>query len=207
MNLASDARVKLRSLLLTALIRVPSTASSSRPNRSSCRQSRTNSRNTEYRAESRAVVAPEIGDGLEVRLQVPQQPDHFEVATGLRFQPPARTHSVQIAVDVELQEIARGIARAAGRLRHDTGEPCRRKAEPINKGVDEPHRVLSADVVVDRLRQKQRLAAVVSGDVRHAWILSRERPRRNALRPSFHTVCLIYAPKLRSAESQFWKAA
>jgi hypothetical protein len=147
----------------------------------------------EYRAESRAVVAPEIGDGLEVRLQVPQQPDHFEVATGLRFQPPARTHSVQIAVDVELQEIARGIARAAGRLRHDTGEPCRRKVEPINKGVDEPHRVLSADVVVDRLRQKQRLAAVVPGDVRHSRILSRERPRWNPLRPSFHTVCRNFA--------------
>ena len=114
------------------------------------------------------VVAPEIGDGLEVRLQVPQQPDHFEVATGLRFQPPARTHSVQIAVDVELQEIARGIARAAGRLRHDTGEPCRRKAEPINKGVDEPHRVLSVDIVVHRFRKQQRLVAVATQNVCHA---------------------------------------
>jgi hypothetical protein len=94
MNLASDARVKWRSLLLTALIRVPSTASS--------------------------------------------------------------------------------------RLRHHTGEPGRRRVEPINKGVDEPHRVLSADVVVDRLRQKQRLAAIVPGDVRHARILSRERPPESA---------------------------
>ena len=42
MNFVSDARVKLRSLLLTALIRVPSTASSSRPNRSNWRQSSTN---------------------------------------------------------------------------------------------------------------------------------------------------------------------
>jgi hypothetical protein len=46
MNWVSDARVKLRSLLLTALIRVPSTASNSRPNRSSWRQSSTNWRNT-----------------------------------------------------------------------------------------------------------------------------------------------------------------
>src|SRR5271157_2278210 len=36
MNFCKDARVKLRSLLLTALIRVPSTASSSRPNGSIC---------------------------------------------------------------------------------------------------------------------------------------------------------------------------
>ena len=43
----------------------------------------------EHRAEGVAVVAPEIGDGLEVRLQVPQQPDHLDVAMGLGFQPAA----------------------------------------------------------------------------------------------------------------------
>jgi hypothetical protein len=53
-------------------------------------------------------------------------------------------------------------------LRRNTGEPRRRKVQPINKGVNEPHRVVSADIVVYRLRQKQRLAAVVTGDVRHA---------------------------------------
>jgi len=52
-----------------------------------------------HRSEGRAVVAPEVGDGLEVGRQVLQQPDHFEVATGLRLQPPARPHPVQIAVD------------------------------------------------------------------------------------------------------------
>ena len=50
MNSVNDARVKLRSLLLTALIRVPSTASSSRPNRSNCWQSSTNWRNTGRKA-------------------------------------------------------------------------------------------------------------------------------------------------------------
>ena len=117
----------------------------------------------EHRLESCAVVAPEIGDGLEVRLQVPQQPDHFEVATGLRLQPPARPHPIQIAIDVELQQIAGRIARAARRLRHDTGEPRRRKVQPINKGVDEPHRIVGADVVIHRLRQQ---AASGSGRVR-----------------------------------------
>ena len=77
----------------------------------------------EYRPEGRAVVAPEIGDRLEVRPQVPQQPDHFEIAIGLRLQPAARSHPVQISVDVELQKVARRIARTTGRLRHDTGKP------------------------------------------------------------------------------------
>jgi hypothetical protein len=35
------------------------------------------------------VDAPEVGDGLEVGLQVPQQPDHFDIAVGLGFEPAA----------------------------------------------------------------------------------------------------------------------
>ncbi len=43
----------------------------------------------EDRAEGVAVVAAEVGDGLEVGLQVPQQPDHLDVAVGLGFEPAA----------------------------------------------------------------------------------------------------------------------
>jgi hypothetical protein len=111
----------------------------------------------EHRSERCAVVAPKIGNGFEIRLQMPQQPDHFQVAMRLRLQPPARTHPVQIAVDVKLQQIAGSIARAAVRLRHDTGEPGRRKVEPVNKGVDEANRVVGADIGVNRLGQKQHL--------------------------------------------------
>src|ERR1700730_488083 len=46
MNFCKDPVVKLRSLLLTALMRVPSTASNSRPNRSRRRHRITNSRKT-----------------------------------------------------------------------------------------------------------------------------------------------------------------
>src|SRR3954464_1144368 len=38
---------------------------------------------TEYRPEGRMVVAAEVGDRLEIRLQMPQQPDHLDVAMGL----------------------------------------------------------------------------------------------------------------------------
>ena len=68
------------------------------------------------------------------------------------LQPTARAHPVQIAVNVKLQEIVRRIARAACRLRRDTGEPRRREVQPINKGIDEPHRIVSVDIVVYRLR-------------------------------------------------------
>ncbi len=40
---------------------------------------------TEHLAEGMAVVAAEVSDSLEVGLQVPQQPDHLDVAMGLCF--------------------------------------------------------------------------------------------------------------------------
>ena len=59
----------------------------------------------EHRAEGVAVVAAEIGDGLEVGLQVTQQPDHLDIAVGLGLEPAARSDAIQVAVDVELQQI------------------------------------------------------------------------------------------------------
>src|ERR1700757_1353733 len=106
MNWVSDARVKLRSLLLTALIRVPSTASNSRPQVQLAAQQ---DKFTKDLAEGVAVVASEVSNGLEVRLQVSQQPDHLDIAVGLGLQPAARSHSVQVAVDVKLQQIPRRI--------------------------------------------------------------------------------------------------
>ena len=82
MNSVSDVRVKLRSLLLTALIRVPSTARSSRPNRLLAQQHEL----TEHWAEGVAVIAAEISNSLEVGLQVTQQPDDLDIAVGLGFQ-------------------------------------------------------------------------------------------------------------------------
>src|SRR6516164_2323997 len=66
---------------------------------------------TEHLTEGVAVVAPEVSNGLEVRLQVPQQPDHLNVAVGFGLQPTARPHAVQVAVDVELQQIRGRICR------------------------------------------------------------------------------------------------
>jgi hypothetical protein len=40
-------------------------------------------------AEGVVVVAPEVSDGLEVGLEVPQQPNHFDIAVGFSLQPAA----------------------------------------------------------------------------------------------------------------------
>ena len=118
--------------------------------------------------EDHAIVAPEVGDGLEVRLQASEQPDHLDVAVALLLQPTARPHPVQIAIDVEFQQIGRRIAGTAHRLRLCSDESRRRKVKLIDKGVNEPHRVVHADVIVDRLRQQQKLRTFESGNVRHA---------------------------------------
>jgi hypothetical protein len=60
-----------------------------------------------------AIVAPELGDGLDVRLQTSQQPDDLDVAMTFQFQPPTRLHPVEIAVNVELQKGRGMIGRAA----------------------------------------------------------------------------------------------
>ena len=50
----------------------------------------------EDRLESRRVVLAEIGDGLEVGLELPQQPEQLEIASALQFQTAAGAHLVQI---------------------------------------------------------------------------------------------------------------
>ena len=123
---------------------------------------------TKHRFEGGAIVGAEIGDGLEVRLQRPQQPDDLDVAMAFGLQPAARTHAIEIAVDVELQEIARCVARPACRLRLNPPEACPDEIEPIDEGVDEADGIVRADVIVHRFRQKKKLVAFEPGNVRHA---------------------------------------
>src|ERR1700746_725441 len=138
MNFVKDARVKLRSLLLTALIRVID------GEQFAAVQVQLPAKQNELakdRAKGLVVVAAEIGNGLEVWLQMPQQPDHLDVAVGFCFEPAARPNPVEVAVDVEFEEILGGIARPAGRLGRDPDEPSRRQIQPLNESVDEADRV------------------------------------------------------------------
>src|SRR4051794_35583781 len=97
-----------------------------------------------------------------------QEPDHLDVTVGLGFQAAAGAGTVQIAVDVELQQISRRVAGTTRRLRNRADIPKRREVQPVNKGFDEPHRVVSSDVIVNRLREKEQLRTVVTGNVCHA---------------------------------------
>jgi hypothetical protein len=52
--------------------------------------------------EGAAVVAAEVGNGLEVWLKLRQRPDHLDIAVGLGFQSSAGPDPVEVAIDGEL---------------------------------------------------------------------------------------------------------
>ena len=117
--------------------------------------------------ERDAIVAPEIGDGFEVRLQGPQQPDDLNVAVTFSLKTAARPHPVEIAVNIELQEIGRSVTGTARRLRHDPRETSGRQIKPIDKGVNEADGVVGGDIIINRLGQQQKLRTFESRNVSH----------------------------------------
>jgi hypothetical protein len=84
------------------------------------------------------------------------------------LQPATRTDAIEITIGVELQEIARRVARPHCRLRLDPLEPRSREIKAVHEDVDESHRVFRVDVIVDHFRQQKKLVARESWDVRHA---------------------------------------
>jgi hypothetical protein len=55
---------------------------------------------TEHRAGSVAVIAAEVGNGLEVGLEVPQQPDHLDIGVRLGFEPAAGSDAVEVTIHI-----------------------------------------------------------------------------------------------------------
>ena len=61
-----------------------------------------------HRPQRLEIVLPEIRDGLEVRCQLAQQPDHFHIPLTLRFQQPAGPNPMQITIQVEFEQVRQG---------------------------------------------------------------------------------------------------
>jgi|SRR6185295_8763515 len=84
----------------------------------------------------------------EVRGEAARQPDQLEIAPALAFEPARGLDLIEIAVQVDLEQGRRMIAGTARRLGRDTIKAKLRQIERINKGIDHPHRIVGADVVV-----------------------------------------------------------
>jgi hypothetical protein len=79
----------------------------------------------------------------------------------LAFQPPAALYPVQVPIDVDLQEHRRVVRRPAGKGWLRAGEPKFFQIELFDVGVDDPHRVVFSDVVVEALREQGDLASAL----------------------------------------------
>jgi hypothetical protein len=113
------------------------------------------------------MVPAEIGDRLAVRREPPQQPHQLDVPVRLLLQPPARPDPVQVAIEIEPQQVAGVIARPAGRRRDRALEAQRAELELRDERIEEADRVVRTDVVVEDLGQKHGLTAIGTGDIGH----------------------------------------
>ncbi len=113
-----------------------------------------------YLADGRTVVAPEVGDGLEVGRQAAREPDQLQIPPALALEAARGLHLVEIPVDVDLEHRCRMVARAAGLFWYDAVEAEPRQIERVDEGIDHANRVLLADVVVNRFRKKRRLRPI-----------------------------------------------
>jgi hypothetical protein len=106
------------------------------------------------------VVAAEVRDRLEIRRQAPQEPDQLDVAVRLLFQPPAGAEAVEVAVEVEPQQVAGVIARAAGLRRHRPLEAQGPQIQLGHERVQEADRVGRGNIVVQDFGEEHRLRAI-----------------------------------------------
>ncbi len=116
------------------------------------------------RPDRQAVVPAEVRDRLEVRRQPSREPHQFDVPLRLPLQPPAGGDLVQIAVDVDLQQQRRMVARTTRRRRNHPIEPERPKVQLVDEHLDRPDRILLGDPVVQVLRKQHALTAILTLD-------------------------------------------
>src|SRR5204863_4913467 len=148
-------------------------------------------------ADGWAIVAAEIGNRLEVRRQLSDEPHHLDVALALALQPARRLDLVEIAIQINLEQRCWVIAGSASRLRLNV-EADLRQIESIDEGIHHPHWIIGFDRLVEPLGKKRRLIAVPPLDEsRHASPRSQLRNHtmlRNARgRPSVFSHGLVYS--------------
>jgi hypothetical protein len=91
------------------------------------------------------------------------------------FQAPTRTQAIEIAIEVELQKIARGIAGAPSRSRHGTLEAACDEVEFVDKGINEADRIALGNGVVEALREDNHFVVVHALDMAHRGARLRDR--------------------------------
>jgi hypothetical protein len=84
------------------------------------------------------------------------------------------------------------VAEPTRRRRRDAPEPGDLQIEAVDKGINEADGIVGGNLIVDRVREKQQLRAIGSGDVSHTPSDIRQRFEGIALAwvKRFHAGCL-----------------
>src|SRR5210317_263481 len=114
---------------------------------------------TAHPADRFAVILAEVGNGLEVWRQAAGQPHQFHVTLRFAFQPPARLHPVEIAVDEQLEHGRRVISRTT-RIVGLGLEAKIAQVEFIDEHIDHPYRAVFGYIVIEAFGKQRRLSAV-----------------------------------------------
>lgn len=106
----------------------------------------------------------EVGDGLEVGCEPSSEPHQLDVALGLALQATAGLNAIQVAVDVELQLHRRVIRRSTSGGWIHALEAERLKIQFLDERVNDAHRVVFADIVIQTLGQQNNLVSIFAFD-------------------------------------------
>src|ERR1700682_5491712 len=128
-------------------------------------------------ADGLAVVLAKIGYRLEVRHQAAGQPHQLDVALALALQAAARLHSIEISVDINLQQRRRMIGWPSRRLRLDAAKAEFAQIKLIDKDIDRPDRIVLAQILIQPLGKQRALTAVITNDKTRHPILPPNRRR------------------------------
>ena len=107
-----------------------------------------------------AIVFVEIGDRLVIGNETARQPHRLQIAASLAFQAPGRRHTVEVAVDIELQQNRWMIRWPTRRLWVDAAEADSGEIKLINKDIDRPNRIVLADPIVQAFGKQRALPAI-----------------------------------------------
>src|SRR5213080_1728562 len=115
-------------------------------------------------ADGLAIVLAEVGYGLEVRHQAAGQPNQLDVTLALPLQAPARLHTIEVAINVNLQQRRWMIGWPSSRLWLNTAEAQPGQIKLIDKNIDRPHRIILGQIVFQSLGKQRALTAVIAND-------------------------------------------
>ena len=92
----------------------------------------------------------------------------LHVALAFSFQQPRGTNPVQIAVEIEFEQHRRVISWTAGGGAAGFGETQCGHVQRSDEGIEEAHRVVGAEVILQPFGEQQGLGTIQSGAMIHA---------------------------------------